>query len=87
MTQDELWRGRFIVLTLARLAGLAIFILGVAIMYTDLLKDGGWPQVGAILAILGALDALLVPRVLTRVWAKQDRPGVELPNNDPLEWP
>ena len=87
MTQDELWRSRFMVLTLARLGGLAIFMLGVAIMYTDLLRDGGWPQVGAILAIIGALDALLVPRVLRKGWEKQDRPGVELPRHDPPEWP
>lgn len=87
MTKDELWRSRFMVLTLARLAGVAMFMLGVAIMYTDLLRDGGWPQVGAILAIVGALDALLVPRVLRKGWDKQDRRGVELRGHEPIERP
>lgn len=85
MRDDELWRNRFMVLTLARFGGLAVFLLGVAIMYTDLIRDGGWPQVGAVLAILGALDVLLVPKVLRKGWERQDRGGVELPRHGPPE--
>ena len=56
-----------------RLGGLALFFLGIAIMYTNLLRQGGWPQVGAIVAIMGAIDALFAPRMLKKLWDEQDR--------------
>jgi hypothetical protein len=56
---------------LARLAGVAIFFLGVAIMFTDLMRDGGWPQVGAVVAILGAIDSVFAPRLLKRMWERE----------------
>jgi hypothetical protein len=70
---DTLWRKRLQIYSLVRLGGLAIFFLGLAIIYTDLLRRGGWPQVGAVVAILGAVDALLAPRLLKRAWDEQDR--------------
>jgi hypothetical protein len=69
---DDLWRNRFAILTLARLGGLAIFLLGIAIIYTDLLREGGWPLVGAILAIMGAIDATFAPKLLKREWDRAD---------------
>ena len=47
---------------LARLFGVATFFLGIAIIYTDLLREGGWPAVGAIVAIIGAIDAVFAPQ-------------------------
>ena len=67
MNDDDVWKTRFHQLMLVRLAASAIFILGVLIMFTDLLRDGGWPQVGAVLAIIGALGSLLAPRFLKKV--------------------
>ena len=58
-------------------SGLAIFFLGIAIVYTDLLREGGWPQVGAIIAIMGAIDAVFAPRLLKKQWDEQDRRTVE----------
>ncbi len=87
MSSEELWRTRFIVLTLARLAGLGLFLLGVAIMYTGLLRNGGWPQLGAIVAVVGALGSLLTPKILRKAWERQDRRGVELPRHNPPQWP
>ena len=43
MADDDLWRRRFFVFMLIRLFGLATFFLGIAIIYTDLLREGGWP--------------------------------------------
>ena len=34
---------------------------------------GGWPQVGAIVAIMGVIDALFAPRLLKRAWDERDR--------------
>lgn len=72
-TPDEaLWRRRFLITTLVKLAALAIFFLGIAIAYTDLIRPGGWPQVGAVLVILGAIDMLLAPRMLRKLWRRED---------------
>jgi membrane protein implicated in regulation of membrane protease activity len=70
---DDIWRKRLLIYSLVRFGGLAIFFLGIAIFYTNLLRPGGWPQLGAIVAILGALDALLAPRLLKRAWDREDR--------------
>lgn len=67
------WKKRLLAYTAARFGGLAIFFLGVAIIYTDLLRDGGWPQVGSIIAILGVIDAMFAPRLLKKAWDEQDR--------------
>lgn len=72
---DRTARNRLLAATAVRLGGLAIFFLGIAIIYTDLVREGGWPQVGAIVAILGVIDAMLAPRLLKKAWDEQDRQG------------
>ena len=73
MDDDARARNRLLAYTAVRFGGLAIFFVGVAIMYTNLLRPGGWPQVGAIVAILGVIDAVLAPRILKKAWDRQDR--------------
>jgi membrane protein implicated in regulation of membrane protease activity len=75
MGNDALWRKRLLLYSLVRFGGLAIFFFGIAIMYTGLVRPGGWPQVGAVVAILGVIDALFAPRLLKRAWDEQDREG------------
>lgn len=71
--EDEAkWKRRFALTSLARLASLAIFFVGIAIAYTDLARPGGWPQVGAALAIMGALDMAFAPRLLRKKWRRED---------------
>lgn len=73
MDDDAQARNRLLAYTLVRFGGLAIFFLGMAIIYTNLLRPGGWPQVGAVVAILGVIDAFFAPRLLKRAWDEQDR--------------
>ena len=73
MNDDIRARNRLLAYTAVRLAGLAIFFLGVAIIYTNLLRAGGWPQVGAIVAMMGAIDAVLAPHLLKKAWDRQDQ--------------
>ncbi|MGH6659129.1 MAG: hypothetical protein ACREBK_02335 [Sphingomicrobium sp.] len=73
MDDEALWRKRFMMFMVVRLAGLAVFLLGVAIAYFDILRPGGWPQVGAIIAILGALDAIFAPRMLKSIWEREQK--------------
>jgi hypothetical protein len=70
---DEIGRRRLLLYSLVRLGGLAIFFLGIAIMYTSLLRRGGWPQVGAIVAIMGVIDGFFAPRLLKKSWDEKDR--------------
>jgi hypothetical protein len=70
---DEIYRKRLLLYSLVRLGGVAIFFLGLAIIYTGLARPGGWPQLGAIVAIFGAIDALVAPMLLKRAWDKQDQ--------------
>ena len=72
MTDEELlWKRRFHQFALIRLAGLAIFMLGMAVMMTDLVRPGGWPLPGSILIALGAIGALVAPRLLKKSWDKK----------------
>ena len=70
---EDVARRRLWLYTLVRFGGLAIFLLGIAIIYTDLVRPGGWPQVGAIVAIMGVIDAMFAPLLLKRAWDQQDR--------------
>lgn len=72
MDDEARARNRLLVYSAVRLGGLAIFFLGIAVIYTNLLRPGGWPQVGAIIAILGAIDTVLAPHVLKKAWDRQD---------------
>jgi hypothetical protein len=74
MSMDEdVARRRLLAYTLVRLGGLAVLFLGIAIMYTDLARPGGWPQLGAIVAIMGVIDSLFAPRLLKKSWDEKDR--------------
>lgn len=74
MTEDDArWRKRLLLYSLVRFGGVAIFFLGVAIMYTNLVRPGGAPQLGAIVAIMGAIDALFAPHLLKKAWDEKDR--------------
>ena len=70
---DQMAQKRLLLYSLTRAGGLAIFFLGVVIIYTDIARRGGWPQLGAIIAILGVIDAMFAPRLLKRAWDEQDR--------------
>lgn len=71
--RDEIWRKRFQLFMLVRLFGVATFLLGIAIAYTDLVRPGGWPLVGGLVAIAGAIDAVFAPRLLKRMWQQSDQ--------------
>lgn len=73
MDDEILWKKRFAIFMLIRIAGVMLFLLGVAIAYFDVIREGGWPQVGAIIAMMGAIDAIFAPRLLKKMWDQQGR--------------
>jgi membrane protein implicated in regulation of membrane protease activity len=72
MSDEEVWKKRFLIFTAVRLAGLAVFMLGLAIAFTDILRPGGWKLVGGLLIIFGVIDALIAPRILKRSWERSE---------------
>lgn len=68
MDDDARARNRLLAYTAVRFGGLIIFFLGIAIIYTNLVRPGGWPQLGAIVAIMGAIDAMFAPILLKKAW-------------------
>jgi ABC-type uncharacterized transport system permease subunit len=73
MADEEVWKKRFLIFSLARLFGLAMILLGIAVAYSDLLRPGGWPVVGFVIALMGAIDALFSPRLLKKMWEEEDK--------------
>ena len=73
MNDEDVWKRRFFLYMGVRMTGLALFLLGIAIAYSNLLRPGGWPQVGAVVAILGALDGVFAPRLLKRKWNREQQ--------------
>jgi hypothetical protein len=70
---EDVWRKRFQWFLLARMFGVATFLFGIAIAFTGLVRPAGWPTLGGLVAIAGAIDAVFAPRLLRKFWAEQDR--------------
>lgn len=75
MDDEAKWKRRFQLFMAARLFGLATVLAGVAVYFTDILRDGGWPIVGLILIIVGLVDAFVAPKLLRKQWQKDDDQG------------
>jgi membrane protein implicated in regulation of membrane protease activity len=68
MTDEEAKR-QFIIFAILRIGGVLLFLLGVAIAFTDLLRPGGWRLLGGILVIVGTIEAVISPRLVKRSMA------------------
>lgn len=83
MNDERLWKRRFLMFMGARLFGLAVFLVGIAIAFSDLVGEGGMPVLGAIVAIMGAIDAVFAPRLLKKAWEQQERTAANRPPDGP----
>jgi hypothetical protein len=68
---EAIWKRRFLIFTLVRLVGLAMFFLGIAIGFGDVFREGGWPALGLPVASIGLVDAVLAPRMLKKLWERE----------------
>ena len=74
MTPDEqLWRRRFAIFALLRISGLILFLLGMAIIFSDLVQPGGALELGMVVVGCGLVEALLGPVLLRQHWEKGDQ--------------
>ncbi len=80
MVDESVWKKRFGLFMTARLIGLATFLAGVAIIYSDLLRPGGWPALGSILVIFGIIDAVFAPKLMKKHWQRLDSAGKDGPS-------
>lgn len=71
MTDVEAKR-QFMIFAILRIGGVALFLLGIAIAFTDLLRPGGWKLLGGILVIVGAIEAVISPRLVKRTMARTE---------------
>ena len=70
---DQLWAKRFRIFALLRISGLALFLLGMAIVFSDLVQPGGALALGMVVIGCGLVEALLGPVLLRQAWDKADR--------------
>jgi membrane-bound ClpP family serine protease len=74
MTPDDaLWRKRFGIFALLRVSGLLLFFIGMAIVFSDLVRPGGALGLGMVVIGCGLVEALLGPVMLRQHWEKTDR--------------
>ena len=79
MDDEAEWKRRFTLFMGARLLGLALFLAGMAITFTDLIREGGWPAVGAVLMVVGLAGAVLAPKLLKKQWQQEDEAAGDRP--------
>lgn len=72
MDDDAKWKRRFYLFMGTRLFGLVTFLLGLAIVFTDVLRPGGWPVVGSIIMVLGLIDGVVAPKLMRKQWRRDD---------------
>ena len=68
MSEDDVWKRRFLLVTLARFVGTALALLGMVVAFGDLVTPGGSRLPGLALIALGLVGLSIVPRMLSRRW-------------------
>ena len=68
MTDDDLWKRRFLLVTLVRLVGTTLALLGMVVAFGDLVQPGGNRALGLVLIAAGLVALSLGPRMLSRRW-------------------
>ena len=68
---DDPARGRFFMLSLVRLTGVGLALLGIALIAKRWIEPA--ELTGGILVVTGAIDVLVVPLILARRWRSPDR--------------
>ncbi len=66
--EDRMWRRRFLVMNLARLSGVLMVLLGLAITFGDLVTPGGSKLIGSLVIAAGMTDMILAPMLLRKAW-------------------
>ncbi len=68
MNDEAMWKRRFIALSLVRLSGTLLTLLGLVVGFSDVFRPEGYRAAGIVLIALGLLDLAILPNVLRRRW-------------------
>ena len=68
MNDEALEKRRFLLFALTRLSGVALMMLGIAVAFSDIVRDGGFRQLGGLLIAIGTIEMVVVPLLLKRAW-------------------
>ena len=68
MTDEAVWKRRFLIFTLVRLSALLLVLLGLAVAASDVLVPGGSRVGGALIVALAIAEMMIVPRLLRKSW-------------------
>lgn len=72
---EDLWKKRYGVMQTLRIGGLLIMLVGLLVAKGGVLTDEAHPAIGAVLIVAGLFDALLSPKILKRIFDRQDAQG------------
>lgn len=65
---EALWRNRFILLNLTRIAGTVVALFGLLIWHSDWWRSGGAIEIGLPVALVGLAISFGAPQYLARKW-------------------
>lgn len=65
------WKRRFALFALVRLGGVVTVLLGIAVALTGLVRPGGMPALGAVLGMVGVVEAIFLPRLVRKRWERE----------------
>jgi hypothetical protein len=68
MTDEAIWKRRFLALMAARLCGTLLALFGLVVAYGDVVRPGGFPMLGFTLTAVGVIELAVVPILLRRRW-------------------
>ncbi|MFN3990564.1 MAG: hypothetical protein ACK4IS_09930 [Erythrobacter sp.] len=72
--EDPRARNRFILMNVSRFAGVAMVMLGMAIIQRVIDLPS---SLGVVLAVIGMFDFFVVPLLLAKAWKRQEAAGKE----------
>ena len=68
MNDEALEKRRFLLFALTRLGGVALMLSGIAVAFSDLVREGGFRQLGGLLIAIGTIEMVVLPLLLKRAW-------------------
>ncbi len=68
MNDEAMWKRRFIALSLVRLSGTVLTLLGLVVGFSDVFQVSGNRVLGIALIATGLVDLAIVPILLRRRW-------------------
>lgn len=66
--EEKMWRDRFIAINLVRIGGTGVVMIGLLIMNTDWVQEGGSIVLGLLLALAGLTISFGGPKWLAGKW-------------------